>query len=245
MSNLGKNLFLLKGWGVNSAYPPLIFDCDGVLVDSEAICIGVELDLLASIGARYEWAEYVHTFMGLAPERWHAELADDVEARTGRRPPPSFFDELEEALERVMREQLRPLPDAREAVASVTGPRAVASSTPQPSLGWKLTHTGLADLFGPHVYSADAVARGKPAPDLFLHAADGLGVDPRDCVVIEDSANGVRAAVAAGMTAVGFTGGGHCGDGHGAMLRNAGAAMIVDSLSAAATAIPGRPGGTP
>jgi HAD superfamily hydrolase (TIGR01509 family) len=208
-------------------YPPLIFDCDGVLIDSEAVYLTVELDALAALGLRYDRAAYVRTFMGLAPERWRRELSTDVESRTGAPLPVGFFAELDATLDRAMHDHLRPVSGAREAVVAVDGPRCVASSTPGPRLAWKLARTGLDELFGPHVYSADAVDRGKPAPDLFWHAAAGMRAAASRCVVIEDSANGVMAGVAAGMTVLGFAGGGHCVDGHADMLRDAGAAAVI------------------
>jgi beta-phosphoglucomutase-like phosphatase (HAD superfamily) len=90
----------------------------------------------------------------------------------------------------------------------------------------------LLDRFEPHLFSAAMVARGKPAPDLFLHAAAAMGTSAARCVVIEDSVPGVEAAVAAGMTAIGFTGGGHCGSDHAARLREAGAADSVATMAA-------------
>jgi beta-phosphoglucomutase-like phosphatase (HAD superfamily) len=102
-----------------------------------------------------------------------------------------------------------------------------------------LRHTGLDDLFGPHVYSADMVDRGKPAPDLFLHAAASMDVDPSACLVVEDSPNGVRAGVAAGMRVVGFAGAGHCLDGHADMLAAAGAATVVSGMGDLGAAVGG------
>jgi beta-phosphoglucomutase-like phosphatase (HAD superfamily) len=100
-----------------------------------------------------------------------------------------------------------------------------------PILEWKLELTGLLELFHPHVFSGEMVERGKPDPDLFLHAAAEMDADPARSVVVEDSANGVLAARAAGMTVVGFTGGDHCLDGHGEMLAESGADSVIGSLS--------------
>ena len=218
-------------------YPPLIFDCDGVLVDSEAVYLTVELAALAELGVRYDRTSYVRTFMGLSPDRWRRDLAADVEARTGAPLPPAFFVELDATLRRAIYDHLRPVPGAREAVAAVDGPRCVASSTPWARLTWKLVRTGLDDLFGPHVYSADAVDHGKPAPDLFWHAAAGMGIDAARCVVVEDSVNGVLAGVAAGMTVIGFVGGGHCVDRHADMLRDAGATAVIADLADLGSAV--------
>jgi HAD superfamily hydrolase (TIGR01509 family) len=119
-----------------------------------------------------------------------------------------------------------------EAVLDGLSSRMCVASSSSPE---RLRHTlGLVDLyrrFDPHVFSATMVARGKPAPDLFLHAAAQMGADPAGCVVIEDSVPGVTAAVAAGMTAIGFVGGGHCGTGHADRLRSAGAALVVETMT--------------
>ena len=113
-------------------------------------------------------------------------------------------------------------------LASMTLPKAVASSSTVRSLQRKLSLTGLASWFGDHVYSAEHVEHGKPAPDLFLHAAAKLGHAPGDCIVVEDSVLGVQAGVAAGMQVWGFTGGGHGDAGLGQRLANAGAVRVFD-----------------
>jgi HAD superfamily hydrolase (TIGR01509 family) len=214
----------------------IIFDCDGVLVDSEAVYITTELAHLADAGVHYDRTPYMRRFMGLTPARWRAELAADVRASTGTALPADFFTTLDRAIRHALRDGLRALPGVRDVVAGLGLPRCVASSTPRSQLAWKLRHTGLDDLFEPHVYSAELVERGKPAPDLFLYAAAAMGVEPSACVVVEDSPNGVRAGVAAGMRVVGFAGAGHCVDGHGAILTAAGAATVatrMDDLRAA------------
>ncbi len=110
-------------------------------------------------------------------------------------------------------------------------PRAVASSSRAEVLSAKLGRLGLLPHLLPHVYSGDDVAEGKPAPDLFLHAARALGVEPSDCLVVEDSVNGVVAGVAAGMAVCAFTAGGHCFDGHEARLREAGAGISAATFA--------------
>jgi len=222
----------------------IIFDCDGVLVDSESVYITTELAHLADVGVHYDRTPYMRRFMGLTPARWRAELAADVRASTGVALPAGFFTTLDTAIHDALRDSLRPLPGVRDVVADLGTPRCVASSTPRSQLTWKLRHAGLDDLFEPHVYSADLVERGKPAPDLFLHAAAAMDVEPSSCVVVEDSPNGVRAGVAAGMRVVGFAGGGHCLDGHGAMLAGAGAAAVVTRMEDLRAAIDGLIGGS-
>jgi HAD superfamily hydrolase (TIGR01509 family) len=124
---------------------------------------------------------------------------------------------------------LAEIPGASAAISKVRQPKAVASSSGNESLHLKLTTVGHWELFAPHIYSADDVGATKPAPDLFLHAAGKLGVDATECLVIEDSVNGILAAHAAGMRAWGFVGGGHHTDDSGARLLDAGAERLVSN----------------
>jgi HAD superfamily hydrolase (TIGR01509 family) len=215
----------------------IIFDCDGVLVDSEAIYVDAELEFIARAGVRFERGAYIQTFMGLAPDEWRRLLSAEMRARTGRAPAAGFFTSLDASVMEAFEEGLTALPGARAAVAGVRALRCVASSTPLERLTWKLQRTGLLDLFTPHLFSSDMVPHGKPAPDLFLHAAATLGVDPRHCIVVEDSINGIRAARAAGMGAIGFAGGTHCLDGHAADLTASGADVVIDAFADLGAAI--------
>jgi HAD superfamily hydrolase (TIGR01509 family) len=207
----------------------IIFDCDGVLVDSEAICIDAELQFLADAGMPFERAAYIEEFMGLTAHEWQTRLGVQMQERMGTPVASDFFPALDAHVMRMMATHLAALPGIREAVAGLDLSRCVASSTTFERLVWKLQHTELLELFAPHVFSAEMVANGKPAPDLFLHAAAALGVDPRRCIVVEDSANGVRAGRAAGMAVIGFTAGGHCLDGHAASLAATGADVVIST----------------
>lgn len=207
----------------------IIFDCDGVLVDSEVICLDAELQFLADAGMPFERATYAEEFMGLTIPEWQSRVAVQIEERTGRRVAPEFFASLDAEVMRRMAAHLTALPGIRDAVAGLDLPRCVASSSSSERLVWKLQRTGLLELFVPHVFSAELVAIGKPAPDLFLHAAAALGVEPSRCVVVEDSVNGVLAGRAAGMAVIGFTAGGHCLDGHGALLAANGADVVISA----------------
>ncbi len=204
----------------------LIFDCDGVLVDSEAIAVDAEMAFLAAAGVHHERATYVRRFVGLAPGDWHRQLHDDHHDQLGAAPPPGFFADLDAHVRSAVEAGVTAIPGARAAAAAARR-RCVASSTPLPRLLWKLRHTGLADLFDGAVFSADAVEHGKPAPDLFLLAAERMGVRAATCTVVEDSVNGVRAGLAAGMRVIGFTGGGHCTDDHAATLVEVGAHAVI------------------
>jgi len=214
----------------------VIFDCDGVLVDSEVLALEVELGSLAEIGLDYSRPEFVARFTGRSNEAFFALLEEDSLARRGCGLPDGFRDACH-AKYRAAYERLVEVPGACAAVASVTLPKAVASSNTHDALGEKLRKTALWDLFAPHIYSADHVMHAKPAPDLFLHAAEALRIAPSACLVLEDSTNGVAAARAAGMRVWGFSGGGHMDDALGARLLTAGAERLIRSWPEAAGAI--------
>lgn len=209
-----------------------IFDCDGVLVDSEKLALAVELEVLGELGLNFERDDYVLRFMGLSADAFHAAIEKEAQKRLGR----SIATEVRgsERLRQVMIAQLTEVPGALAAIAALKLPKAIASSGSRAGLERKLKQTGLWDHFAPHVFSADHVANAKPAPDLFLRAAQSLGVAPRDCLVLEDSVNGVIAARAAGMTVWGFLGGGHAHDRLGERLLSAGAVRLVKDWPEAA-----------
>ena len=216
----------------------LIFDCDGVLVDSETIAIATERGLLADWGLDYAFETYVSRFVGLHNRDFHAAVAADAVAR-GEPLPPDFADQMQRAIWQRFETDLQAIPGVMQAVSAFDGLQAVASSSEAPKLDRKLALTGLYEAFSPHIYSADLVVHGKPAPDLFLHAAKALGAAPDRCLVIEDSVNGVKAALAAGMTAWGFTGGGHADAGLAGRLVDAGAHGVFASHQEIATALAG------
>jgi HAD superfamily hydrolase (TIGR01509 family) len=205
----------------------VIFDCDGVLVDSEILAVEVEIVLLAELGLAYEPAEYGRRFLGLHDSAFRDALDIDCRAATGRPLPSDFIERTHDQRLTACRERLREVAGAAEAIATLATPKAVASSSGAAFLREKLALGGLLAAFDPHVYSADLVGRGKPHPDIFLHAAQELGVDPAACIAIEDSVNGVLSARAAGMEVWGFCGGGHMDAASGRRLGEAGAARLV------------------
>ena len=224
---------------LSAAIGAVIFDCDGVLVDSEFIAIRGERAALAEIGLDYSSEDYVRRFTGLHDAAFFEALSADFRAAFGAAPPADFEARVIAGRGRE-RDALRIVSGADAALArsrAKVGKVAVASSSRAQFLESKLRRTGLWDLAAPHIYSADLVARGKPAPDIFLFAAERIGADPKRSLVVEDSINGVLAARAAGMKVCGFLGGAHCFDGHGARLQEAGADFLAASFEAFLSAL--------
>jgi HAD superfamily hydrolase (TIGR01509 family) len=204
----------------------VIFDCDGVLIDSELLSVQADRECLAEDGIDLSAEEIIERYTGLSL----AAMLGDLEARYGR-PLPDFAMRHRERLRPLFEADLRPIPGVGALLDLLACRVCVASSSTPERLQHALSLVGLLDRFQPHVFSASEVAHGKPAPDLFFHAADRMGVAPQRCLVIEDSVPGVAAAVAAGMPAIGFTGGSHCRPGHEARLAAAGAALVIDRMT--------------
>ncbi len=177
----------------------IIFDCDGVLVDTEPIANRVLAEMLTAEGYPIDAETCMARFMG----RPSAEMKREVEAELGRRLPEDFVERENCAIVEAFLAAPRVPPGLREALGVLPGRRCVASSSLPPYLRAVLGATGLLGEFE-RVFSAAEVQRGKPAPDLFLHAAATLGVAPEHCLVIEDAPAGVSAAVAAGMAVLGY-----------------------------------------
>jgi HAD superfamily hydrolase (TIGR01509 family) len=202
-----------------TAFDLVIFDCDGVLVDSEALACVVHADVLTEHGYPIT-AEQVHSrFLG----RSSREARFEVESDMGRALSDAYTVQLKATIDRVFGESLQPVPHIAETLAKISQRICVASSGTPTRIRSSLDTTDLRKFFGPHLFSASSVVHGKPAPDLFLFAASEMGVPPERCVVIEDSVPGVTGARAAGMTVLGFHGGAHCGPGTPAALKAAGA----------------------
>ena len=181
----------------------VIFDCDGVLVDSEPIAIRVDVEMFAEVGLTVSEQEVIECFVGRSPEL----LARAVEEQLGHPPPDGWAERGEQRLRAAFEHELRPVPGVVEALEEIDVPVCVASSSGHESLRFKLERTGLYERFAGRIFSAADVANGKPAPDLFLHAAAQMGVDAPECVVVEDSRYGVQAARAAGMDVLAYAGG--------------------------------------
>lgn len=202
----------------------VIFDCDGVLVDSEIIAARVDADLLTEAGYPIDAEEVAALYSGLT----FRDILLRVEAVAGIPLKASLIDQAETELDRRLRD-VRAIDGAAAAVASVEVPRCICSNSSPERLELTLTVTGLKPLFGPHVYSALATPskRTKPAPDVFLHAASEMKADPGNTFVVEDSVHGIHGAKAAGMRVIGFTGGAHSYPGHADILTEAGAETVI------------------
>ena len=205
----------------------IIFDCDGVLVDSEVLACRVEVAVLHGLGHPIPYAEFCRCAIGRSRKDNQAML----EAFWDRALPEDYTDQVQSQLFQTFRTELQPVAGMPALVARVRGDRCVASSSPPDRLGLALSLGGYAALFGGAVFSAVEVRRGKPAPDLFLHAAARRDCTPEHCLVVEDSVPGIEAAKAAGMVAIGFCGGAHCLPGHAALLAQAGADAVATDAS--------------
>lgn len=207
----------------------IIFDFDGVLLESEFEGNVLIARVLTELGHPTRVEDALRHFTGLNGKDFLAA----VEQWIGRPASEEFSRRLEAEGARALRDGLAAVVGAVDFVRSLpTGlPIAVASSSSTRWIRGHLGHLGLADAFGDHVYSGrEHVARGKPAPDLYLHAAAELGVDIADSVIIEDSEVGVTGALAAGATVVGLAAGSHCIHGHADRLRALGAGHVAASF---------------
>jgi HAD superfamily hydrolase (TIGR01509 family) len=205
----------------------VIFDCDGVLVDSEIVSFEAEAEALAEVGIRVPVDALVERFVGLSSASAFAIL----EKEHGIRLPPDFAVRCRQRVLDAFDTRLRPIAGVESLLEGLAHRRCVASSSEPERIRHSLTLAGIFRYFDPHIFSATQVAHGKPAPDLFLFAAAQMGAAPERCLVIEDSVPGVTGARAAGMAVLGFTGGGHCRNGHAERLRAAGAAEVFGTMA--------------
>jgi HAD superfamily hydrolase (TIGR01509 family) len=201
----------------------VIFDCDGVLIDNEILACRIDAEELNAIGYPITLKDVVLRFTGLPSGAMRAVVERDL----GRQLPDDFEAILRQKISDASRTDLKAIAGMAELIDALDIPACVASSSAPDKLRYGLELTGLYGRLAPNVFSTTMVARGKPAPDLFLHAARTMGVQPGHCVVVEDSIAGVQAGVAAGMHVVGFVAGSHCCPGHAGRLREAGAASIA------------------
>jgi len=179
----------------------VIFDCDGVLVDSERLAVRTEAEILSGLGWALTESDIVERFVG----RSAAYMQQEVERHIGR--SVDWEAEFEPRYRDAYERELLPVPGVVEALDQIAVPTCVASSGSHKKMQFTLGITGLADRFRDRIFSADDVAHGKPDPDIFLHAARQMGVSPARCAVVEDSISGVIAGLAADMAVFAFAGG--------------------------------------
>ena len=217
-------------------FDAIIFDFDGVLLESEFEANIQLAELLTNLGHHHTAAETIRHYTGLASDDFIAA----IERRIGSTLPPEFHDRMKEKSIRALKEGIDAVVGAVEFVRSLPQslPKAVASSSSTKWIRGHLDHLGLADAFGGHVYSGrEHVARGKPEPDIYIHAAGRLGVGIAKAVVLEDSEVGAKGALASGATVIGLAAGRHCFDGHEAMLRSVGIEHVAHSFDEVADLI--------
>lgn len=184
-----------------SRFDLVIWDCDGVLIDSERLAVRTESQILTELGWPLSEADVVELFVG----RSSRYMQTVIEEKLGR--PIDWKNQFERRVREASERELEPVEGVIDALNAIALPSCVASSSSHAMLDFKLGLTGLAERFAGRVYSADDVAHGKPDPAVFLFAASSMGVSPERCAVIEDSVSGVEAGVAAGMSVFAFTGG--------------------------------------
>lgn len=203
----------------------VIFDCDGVLVDSEIIAARVEAELITAAGYEIAAEELAETYAGLT----FKDILVSIEEKAGIPFQISMIDRAEALIDRRLKNEVRAIDGVARAVASVTAPRCICSNSRSERIEFMLERTRLLPLFSGRIFSALETPTGKtkPAPDVFLHAAETLGADPANSFVIEDSVHGVTGARRAGMRVIGFTGAAHSYPGHADMLTEAGAETVI------------------
>jgi HAD superfamily hydrolase (TIGR01509 family) len=208
-------------------YDLIIFDCDGVLVDSELLSGSAVIDCLMRQGIEVNLDTVFDELLGRSPR-----AIDEFCARLGRSLPQAFYGELQARVRAAFAGALKPIAGAATVLKNLRAPYCVASSSGLDRMDYSLQLSGLSALVDGRLFSAEMVRRGKPAPDLFLHAAAGMGAAPGRTLVVEDSVSGVTAGKAAGMTVWGFVGGSHYVDRDGrTLLMAAGADRVFDRMA--------------
>lgn len=207
----------------------VIFDCDGVLIDSEVIACGISAAFWTKAGYPITTEEFLSRFAGMSRKSMDRivseETSEDIIHRYN-----DMEAEKKALLWKEFEESLQITPYIEEVLQSITLPKCVASSSEMERLEHSLGLTGLWDMFDGNIFSSTMVEHGKPAPDLFLHAAKTMGASPENCLVIEDSVAGVTAAKSAGMRAVGYTAASHMGPQKVGLLEQVGAWQITDDI---------------
>jgi HAD superfamily hydrolase (TIGR01509 family) len=206
-----------------------MFDCDGVLVDSEVIAAVVDAEHLAEVGFEITPEQVIRRFAGLTS----VDILEIVESEIGRRLDPGFLKGQKEELDRRLAAEVKEVPGIHALLDRIEGPLCVCSNSSTERLRMTMEKTGLWDRFKPYIFSAGEVGTRKPKPDpnVYRYALEQFRCDPRDAVVIEDSVFGVTAAREAGARVIGFTGATHAWPGLADLLTEAGAETVVNRLS--------------
>ncbi|TDN68518.1 HAD family hydrolase [Paraburkholderia sp. BL10I2N1] len=204
----------------------LICDCDGVLVDSEVIADHVLLDTLSTTFPGIDFQPVVKTAFGQQTSRF----LEGVQSRFNVMLPADFLETVEHNVELALASSLSAVHGVREALQRVALPAAVVSNSRMTRVTASVRRAGLTEIFAGRIFSAEQVARPKPYPDVYLLAAQQLGVEPTRCLVVEDSIAGLNAARAAGMKTIAFVGASHIPDGYADVLRNMGISRIMEHM---------------
>lgn len=204
----------------------VIFDCDGVLVDSEYLSAQINAELLTAAGFPISAEELSERYTGMILKDALTLIEKQIDIPLSA----SLLDKAHEEFDRRVKTELMAIDGVRDLVNSLNVPYCICSNSVHNNIKTMLTITGLYDLFEDKIFSAPEVGskKPKPAPDVFLYAAKKFNMAPQDCIVIEDSVTGTKAATAAGMRVIGFTGGNHAYPGLADALTQAGAATVVN-----------------
>ena len=209
------------------AVDALIFDCDGVLIDSEIVVCRIAAEELTKLGYAITTEQVIERFAG-RPDR---EMRAEIEGEWGQPVPEEYRERVNARTIEAYGTELKIMPGLASALDAIQVPVCVASSSFPEKLRLGLETVGIYERFMPNVVSATLVAHGKPEPDVFLFAAGWMKVSPMRCLVVEDSVPGVKAAVRAGIPVIGFTGGTHCGPDHARLLVEAGAVSTFSDMA--------------
>lgn len=207
----------------------IIFDCDGVLVDSEILAAQVEIEIFAEHGFEISIEEFSERFAGMTNQDILREVSDELDKAL----PESLNDDIEARIDDKIANELNAISGVHQMLDRLDNPRCICSNSGIDRLNISLKRTDLFERFKPYIYSATEVGskESKPSPNVFLHAANELEADPAQTIVLEDSAHGIKGAVAAGMRVVGFTGASHSYPSHAEKLMEAGAETTINMLS--------------
>ena len=209
-------------------YKAIIWDCDGVLIDSEVLACGAAKDMLNDLGCNISLPEYIARFAG----KTFSQAVSELERENGLKLADKIStQDLEKRQAEIFSRELKAVSGVKEALQNINLPMAVASGSSYKRLQHSLSITGLWEYFDGHVYSAEMVAKGKPAPDIFLYAAKKLGTAAGNCLVIEDGIHGINGAKAAGMDVFAYVGGSHITDDLKNQVVNAEVDAVLSCMS--------------